>query len=299
MLSKGIILAGGSGSRLYPITASYSKQLAAVYDKPLIYYPLNTLISLGIKDILIISTEQMLPLYKKLLENAHLLNLNIVFEIQKDPKGIAEAFIIGADFIGNDNVCLILGDNIFYGINFIFRENTIQNPNTIFGLYVKEPEKYGVINFSTENKVIEIIEKPQNYISNYAIPGIYHYDCDVVNIAKKLKPSARNELEITDINNILLKENKLDVVMLGRDVVWFDCGDSKSLLDASNFIFSIEDRHGIKVGCYEESIYNAGFVNTEQMLKYIETLPNCNYKNYLVNIFQKNNIVNRPYTMFS
>ena len=279
MKTKGIILAGGSGSRLHPITSVYSKQLATVYDKPLIYYPLNTLISLGIKDVLIISAEEMLPLYKKLFRNSDILGLHINYEVQQKPKGIAEAFIIGADFIGRENVCLILGDNIFYG-NF---KNDSNNVNKIFGLYVKEPQRYGVIKFTQQNEPIEIIEKPQSHISNYAVPGIYFYDYNVINIAKKLKPSARNELEITDINNILLREKILDVVMLDSGITWFDCGTPKSLLDASNFIYSIENRHGIKVGCYEESMYSTGFADKEQMLEYIKTLPDCDYKNYLIN----------------
>ena len=282
MHTKGIILAGGSGSRLYPTTTAYSKQLVNVYDKPLIYYPLNTLISLKVRDILIIATSEMIPLYKKLFANSYLLGLNIFFEIQKKPNGIAESFIIAEDFIGNEDVWLILGDNIFYGANFIFKKNK----NTIFGLYVKEPEKYGVIRFEDKNKPVEIIEKPYKYISNYAVPGIYYYDCNVVDIAKKLKPSARNELEITDVNNILLEEKLLDITMLEKEVVWFDCGNSKSLLEASNFIFSIEERHGIKVGCYEETIYNANSINKKQFLTYIDTFPICDYKNYLNKFFR-------------
>lgn len=288
MKLKGIILAAGSGTRLYPITAAYNKQLAIVYDKPLIYYPLNTLIAAGITDILIISTIEMLPLYKQLFLNSHLIGLNISFEIQKEPNGIAEAFIIAKDFIGNDNVCLILGDNIFYGTN-LHKNNKI-NSNIIYGLYVKTPERYGVINFNSKNEVTEVIEKPQKYISNYAVPGIYYYNSDVVDIAKNLKPSNRNELEITDINNILLKENNIEVILLERGVSWFDCGDAKSLLDAANFIYSIEERHGKKVGCYEEGLYDVGIIDKEQIEKYIETLPNSNYKNYLINnIHNKHN----------
>ncbi len=284
MKTKGIILAAGSGTRLYPITAAYSKQLAIIYDKPLIYYPLNTLISTGITDILIISTAEMLPLYKKLFANSHLLGLNISFEIQNEPNGIAEAFIIGQDFIGNDNVCLILGDNIFYGTDL--SKNNKMRSNTIFGLYVKTPERYGVIDFNSKNEVSRIIEKPQKYISNYAVPGIYFYSSAVVDIAKKLKPSNRNELEITDINNILLNENSIDVVLLERSVSWFDCGNAKSLIEAANFIYSIEERHGIKVGCYEEELYNAGLINKEQLEKYIAVLPNSDYKHYLTNSIQ-------------
>jgi glucose-1-phosphate thymidylyltransferase len=293
MKTKGIILAGGFGTRLYPITQAYSKQLISVYDKPMLYYPLNTLISLSIKDILIISVKEMLPLYKKLLERVSLLGLNIEYAIQDSPKGIAEAFIIGERFVGNDNVCLILGDNIFYGADSVLYSsinnhniNSPDNVNTIFALYVKDAHRYGVVMF--ENNVpIKIVEKPKTYISNYVIPGIYYYSCDVINIAKVLKPSNRKELEITDINNILLKENKLNVVMLNRGVTWLDCGTPQSLLAASNFISSVEERHGIKVGCFEETAYKMNFCVQEQLIKYVNVLPDCDYKNYLHNIFSK------------
>ncbi|MCL2039619.1 MAG: sugar phosphate nucleotidyltransferase [Bacteroidetes bacterium] len=296
MKVKGIILAAGSGHRLYPITAAYSKQLSIVYDKPLIYYPLNTLISAGITDILLISTFDMLPLYRKLFANSHLIGLNMSYAVQESPNGIAEAFIIGADFIGDDNVCLVLGDNIFYGANL--PSSSKIRRNTIFGLYVKMPERYGVISFNSDNSIAEIVEKPQKYISNYVVPGIYYYDNSVVDIARYLVPSRRNELEITDINNILLRSNNIDVVLLDKGVSWFDCGDAKSLLEAANFIHFIEERHGIKIGCYESELYNSGLISKEQLTKYIDALPNSHYKYYLINTQNKSNIIQGNVALF-
>ena len=294
MKTKGIILAGGAGSRLYPLSKIYSKQLIAVYDKPMIYYPFTTLIAAGISDILIISDEDTLPFYQKLFNDGKNLGLSIEYAVQAEPNGIAESFIIGKHFIGNNNVALILGDNIFYGSNEIFfdaiktftsnKNNNINNANgIIFALYVNEPERYGVVRFS-ENEPIEIIEKPQNYVSNYAIPGFYIYDSSVVQVAENLKPSKRNELEITDVNNYYLAKKQLAVLKLGTGITWLDCGTPQSLVDASNFMASIEERHGLKLGCPEEESLKMNFINKQQLLDYANKLPICNYRNYLVKI---------------
>jgi glucose-1-phosphate thymidylyltransferase len=289
MTTKGIILAGGYGTRLFPITKMYSKQLIAVFDKPMLYYPLNTLIIAGIKDILIISNTETLILYQQLLGDGKSAGLNISYAVQDKPNGIAEAFIIAEDFIGIDNVCLILGDNIFYGADYVFydainQSKAMQSTNHIFALYVSEPQRYGVVKFDDNKHPIEIIEKPTKFISNYAIPGFYIYDCNVVNIAKSLKPSNRNELEITDINNILLKDNKLEITILDRTVTWLDCGTPQSLLSASNFIASAEERYGKKFGCYEETAYKKGFISRKQLLSICEALPISQYTEYLMNI---------------
>ncbi len=285
--TKGIILAGGAGSRLYPISAIYSKQLVTVYDKPMIYYPFSMLISIGIREILIISDKKTLPFYEKLFGNGNSLGLEISYALQEEPRGIAEAFIIGEKFIGEDNVTLILGDNIFYG-NINYFTNAVKNTKiaTIFAIYVKEPERYGVIQFDKENRPIDIIEKPQNFISNFAVPGFYVYDNSVVSIAKELRPSTRGELEITDINRHYLNNKQLEVVKIQQGIAWLDCGTPDSLLDASNFIASIEERQGLKIGCPEEAALTKNFLTIEQFKKYITSIPNCDYKKYLENIIK-------------
>ena len=286
--TKGIILAGGTGSRLYPLSKIYSKQLVAVFDKPMIYYPISTLISAGISEILIISDEAMLAIYQKMFGTGKKLGLKIDYAIQAEPNGIAEAFIIGKDFINSNNVALILGDNIFYGTDNIFfdavkKANTVDNfSGIIFALYVNAPERYGVVKFSDKQTPQEIIEKPKKYISNYAVPGFYIYNSSVVRVAENLKPSARGELEITDINNYFLKNENLEVITLQTGVTWLDCGTPNSLLNASNFIASIEGRHGVKLGCYEEAAYKMKFVTNEKLLDYSNELPDCDYKNYLI-----------------
>lgn len=289
--TKGIILAGGYGTRLYPLTQLYSKQLVAVYDKPMIYYPLTTMVSTGIKDILIIADSRSLAAYKDLFIDANLVGLNISYAEQSKPNGIAEAFIIGENFIGKDNVALILGDNLFYGADKYFYD-VVQSENlqnTIFALRVAHPEQYGVIQFAENYErnginPLKIIEKPKTFVSNYAVPGFYVYDKDVVKIAKKLKPSARGELEITDVNNILFENKKLSVKLLDNGATWLDCGTPDSLLQASSFIASVEARHGLKIGCYEEAAYLMNFVSHEKLMTYANKLPQSTYKEYLLNI---------------
>ncbi len=259
---KGIVLAGGSGTRLYPITKGISKQLLPLYDKPMIYYPLSVLMLSGIKDILIISNPEYIENYKMLFGNGNQIGLNIEYKIQKEPKGLAEAFIIGEDFIGNDDVCLVLGDNVFFGHGLTeILKNAVENINkenkaTVFGYYVNDPERYGVVEFNQNGKVISIEEKPEKPKSNYAVVGLYFYPNDVVKKAKEVKPSERGEVEITSINDMYLKENRLKVELLGRGYAWFDTGTHDSLLDASDFIRAIEKRTGLKVACIEEISYN-------------------------------------------
>lgn len=280
---KGIILAGGAGTRLYPITKVYSKQLALLYDKPLIYYPLSILMLGGIKDILIISDKDTIPLYKKLFDNGNNLGLNIDYAIQDAPNGIAEAFIIGESFIGNDSVTLILGDNIFYGkLNYLYQAlEKHQSGGTIFAYQVKDPQRYGIIEFDENDKPISIEEKPKQPKSEYAIPGLYVYDNQVVNISKNLKPSARNELEITDVNRVYLEKNSLDVIKIGRGVAWLDTGTPEALLQAANFFGVIEDRQGLKVACIEEIAYFKGFISKGQLEDITLKMPNSSYKDYL------------------
>lgn len=280
---KGIILAGGAGTRLYPITKVYSKQLALLYDKPLIYYPLSILMLGGIKDILIISDKDTIPLYKKLFDNGNNLGLNIDYAIQDAPNGIAEAFIIGKNFIGNDSVTLILGDNIFYGkLNYLYQAlEKHQSGGTIFAYQVKDPQRYGIIEFDENDKPISIEEKPKQPKSEYAIPGLYVYDNQVVNISKNLKPSARNELEITDVNRVYLEKNSLDVIKIGRGVAWLDTGTPEALLQAANFFGVIEDRQGLKVACIEEIAYFKGFISKGQLEDITLKMPNSSYKDYL------------------
>jgi len=285
---KGIILAGGSGSRLYPITKVYSKQLALLYDKPLIYYPLSVLMLGGIKEILIISDADTIPLYEKLFNNGSQIGLSIEYSVQQAPKGIAEAFIIGEKFIGNDNVTLILGDNIFYGyLDFLYKAFDNHKFATVFAYQVNDPERYGVIEFDTEGKAISIEEKPKTPKSNYAVPGIYIYNNEVVNISKNLEPSQRGELEITDVNKKYMSKGKLFVEKIGRGIAWLDTGTPQALLKASNFFGVIDERQGLKVGCIEEISYRKGFINRNQFQSVIENIPECTYRSYLQNILKE------------
>jgi glucose-1-phosphate thymidylyltransferase len=285
--TKGLILAGGAGTRMYPMTSLYSKQLIAVYDKPMIYYPLSTLILSGIREVLIISNTETLPHYKKLFGNGSQLGMNIEYALQEAPRGISEAFIVGEKFIGNDNAFLILGDNIFYGY-LDFLRNAVKNSKnaTVFGYYVKDPERYGVVEFDRSGKAISIEEKPKIPKSNYAVPGIYIFDNSCIERAKKQKPSARGELEITDLIKSYLDEKKLDVVKIGRGIAWLDSGTPDSLLDASNFIASIELRQGLKIGCIEESAYESGFIDKKGLTNAIKDMPNSFYRNYLENLIR-------------
>ncbi len=285
---KGIILAGGSGSRLYPITKIYSKQLAMIYDKPLIYYPLSVLMLAGIKDILIISDENTIPLYQKLFNTGTQIGLSISYEIQKAPNGIAEAFIIGEKFIGKDQVSLILGDNIFYGkLDFFYKAIQQKSGATIFGYQVSDPERYGVIEFDENGKAISIEEKPKYPKSNYAVPGLYVYDNRVIEIAKNLKPSWRGELEITDVNIEYLKMGELKVEKIGRGVAWLDTGTPEALLKASNFFGVIEDRQGLKVACIEEIAFKKGFITKEQFKDLISQIPKSMYRDYLEKVLKE------------
>ena len=280
---KGIILAGGSGKRLYPITKVYSKQLALIYDKPLIYYPLSILMLGGIKDILVISDKDTIPLYQKLFEDGSKLGLTISYAVQDSPNGIAEAFIIGEEFIGDDNVTLILGDNIFYGnLGFLYNAlETHQDGATIFAYKVTDPERYGIIEFDKSGKALSIEEKPQNPRSSFAVPGIYIYDNNVVEISKNLDPSPRGELEITDVNKVYMGKEQLQVQQIGRGVAWLDTGTPEALLAASNFFGVIEDRQGMKVACLEEIAFVKKFINKVQLELLIEEIPSSLYKDYL------------------
>ena len=279
---KGIILAGGSGSRMYPISLCYSKQLVMIYDKPMIYYPLSTLMLAGIRDILIISNQDTIPLYQKLFNDGSQLGLNIQYKIQPEPKGIAEAFILGKDFIDNDRVTLILGDNIFYGkMDFIRQAIVNNNGATVFGYYVNDPHRYGVVEFDNEGNVVSLEEKPLKPNSNYAVVGLYVYNNVVVDYVKELKPSARGELEITDLNKIYLKENKLRVEIIGRGIAWLDTGTPQALLDVSTFIGAIEKRQGLKVACIEEVAYMMNYIDLEKLNSIIDKLPDSDYRYYL------------------
>lgn len=279
---KGIILAGGTGSRMYPITKVYSKQLALIYDKPLIYYPLSLLMLGGIRDILIISDEQTIPLYQRLFEVGKHLGINISYRIQEEPRGIAEAFIIGEEFIDDDSVTLILGDNIFYGyFNFFYEALKNNTGATIFGYRVQDPERYGIIEFDKKGNAISIEEKPKKPKSQFAVPGLYIYDNDVCGIAKNLKPSVRGELEITDVNREYLNLGKLKVVQIGRGVAWLDTGTPEALLKASSFFGVIEDRQGLKVGCVEEIAYKMKFITGDEFLTLVNSIPKSLYRDYL------------------
>ena len=287
---KGLILAGGSGTRLYPITKGVSKQLLPVYDKPMIYYPLSVLMLAGIQEILIISTPEDLPNFEKLLGNGNDLGLKLSYKVQPSPDGLAQAFILGNEFIGNDDVCLILGDNIFYGHGLIkMLQNAVKNIKeekkaTVFGYYVQDPERYGVAEFDKEGNVTSIEEKPKTPKSNYAVVGLYFYTNDVVQIAKQIKPSHRGELEITSVNQEYLQQNRLKVELMGRGFAWLDTGTHDSLLEAGQFIETIEKRQGLKVACLEEIAYHMGYIDAKQILKLAEPLKKNGYGQYLLNL---------------
>jgi len=282
---KGIILAGGKATRLFPVTKETCKQLLPIYDKPMIYYPLSVLMLAGIKDILIISTPQDTSKFKDLLGSGESLGINISYAIQQKPRGIAEAFIVGEKFIGKDSVSLILGDNIFYGqglSKLLNKAVTNLNGAVVFGYYVKDPQRYGVIEFDKDQKVLSIEEKPKKPKSNYAVCGLYFYDNEVIKIAKSLKPSARGELEITDVNNDYLKKGKLHTELLNRGYAWLDTGTHDSLLDASYFIKTVEERQGLKIGCIEEIAYRMNFITKEQLKKLAEEISKSSYGKYLI-----------------
>ena len=287
---KGIILAGGSGTRLYPITKSVSKQSLPIYDKPMIYYPMSVLMLAGIKDILIISTPRDLPTFKELFGNGNDLGLNIEYAVQEKPNGLAEAFIIGEKFIGDNKVALVLGDNIFYGYGFSerLRRAVERDEATIFGYQVVNPEAFGVVEFDKDFNVLSIEEKPEVPKSNYAVPGLYFYDNDVVEIAKNVKPSERGELEITAINNEYLRRGKLKVELFGRGMAWLDTGTHKGLLDASNYVESIQTRQGLYIACLEEIAYRKGYINKEQLLELAKPLMKTEYGKYLVKVSNEN-----------
>ena len=283
---KGIILAGGSGTRLHPITLAVSKQLMPVYDKPMIYYPLSTLMYAGIRDILIISTPQDLPLFKQLLGDGKKLGCNFQYAEQANPNGLAEAFIIGKDFIGNDKVALILGDNIFYGsgLKELLQSNNNPDGGVIYAYHVLDPERYGVVEFDKSGKALSIEEKPKNPKSNYAVPGIYFYDNSVVEIAANIKPSARGELEITDVNNVYLKKGKLSVSILDKGTAWLDTGTFASLMQAAQFVEVIEERQGLKIGAIEEAAYEMGYISKEQLVALAEPLLKSGYGKHLLQL---------------
>jgi glucose-1-phosphate thymidylyltransferase len=284
---KGIILAGGSGTRLYPITSAISKQMLPVYDKPMIYYPLSVLMLAGIREILIISTPRDLPGFRSLLGDGKSLGLDFSYKEQPSPDGLAQAFVLGEEFIGNDPVCMILGDNIFYGHGFgdaLLKTAEMKKGACIFGYYVTDPERYGVVEFDKNNKVLSIEEKPLQPRSNYAVTGLYFYDNTVVNKAKLLKPSPRGELEITDLNKVYLEEGTLNIRLMGRGMAWLDTGTYESLLQASNFIATLEQRQGLKASCIEEIAYKRGFINKNQLLKLAQPIKNSQYGKYLLRI---------------
>ena len=283
---KGIILAGGSGTRLHPLTLSVSKQLMPVYDKPMIYYPLSTLLQAGISEILIISTPHDLPAFKKLLGDGSQLGCRFEYAVQEVPNGLAQAFVIGETFIGDDDVALILGDNIFYGVgvsNLLKRYNK-PNGGVIFAYHVADPERYGVVEFDTDQKAVSIEEKPENPKSNYAVPGLYFYDNDVVSIAKSIEPSARGEYEITDVNKEYLRRGKLKVGILDRGTAWLDTGTFSSLMQAGQFVQVIEERQGLKIGCIEESAFRSGFINLEDLRSIAKPLMKSGYGKYLMEL---------------
>ncbi|MFZ5947349.1 MAG: glucose-1-phosphate thymidylyltransferase RfbA [Stygiobacter sp.] len=286
---KGIILAGGSGTRMYPMTKVYSKQLVTIYDKPLIYYPLSVLMLAGIKEILIISNDETIPLYKKLFDNGNNIGLDIQYVVQPAPNGIAQSFILGENFIGDDSVALILGDNIFYGKLDFFYKAVERNDigATIFAYQVNDPERYGIVEFDEKGKAISIEEKPKIPKSNYAVPGLYVYDNKVVEISKNLKPSARGELEITDVNKKYLELGELKVEKVGRGVAWLDTGTPEALLKAAQFFGVIEDRQGLKVACIEEIAFAKGFIDKQQFRKVIDSIPKSLYRDYLEKIFEE------------
>jgi len=287
---KGIILAGGKGTRLYPLTMSISKQILPVYDKPMIYYPLSVLMLANIREILIISTERDLPVFKELLKDGSELGLKLEYKVQEKPNGLAEAFIIGEEFIGDDNVALILGDNIFYGSGFtglLEEMSKIEDGAAIFGYPVKDSRAYGVVEFDETGKAISLEEKPENPKSNYAIPGLYFYDNTVVEKAKNVKPSARGEIEITTVNEIYLSEGKLNVKNLGRGIIWFDTGTHEALLEASNYVEAIQKRQGFYIACLEEIAYKKGWINEKDIEKKIEGTKMNDYQKYLSLLIKK------------
>lgn len=287
---KGIILAGGSGTRLYPLTKVTSKQLLPIYDKPMIYYPMSVLMNAGIRDILIISTPQDTPRFENLLGDGHQFGISLSYAVQSSPDGLAQAFIIGADFIGSDNVAMVLGDNIFAGHGLRSRLHTaVENAEngrgaTVFGYYVDDPERFGIVEFDSNGKAVSIEEKPQNPKSNYCVTGLYFYDNNVIKYAKKLKPSARGELEITDLNKIYLKNNQLNVELLGQGFTWLDTGTHESLVDATNFVKTVEDHQHRKIACLEEIAYLNGWISKEEVLKVYEEVKKNQYGQYLLDV---------------
>lgn len=287
---KGIILAGGSGTRLYPLTIAVSKQLMSVYDKPMIYYPLSTLMLAGIDDILIITTPDDSASFQHLLGDGSQWGISLSYAVQPSPDGLAQAFVIGEQFIGNDSACLILGDNIFYAEGLAERLQAVtqqESGATVFGYYVDDPERYGVVDFDAEGRAVSIVEKPENPASNYAVTGLYFYDNDVVEIAKNIKPSARGELEITDVNNVYLQRGDLNVERLSRGTAWLDTGTMNSLMDAANFIRVVEERQGLKIACPEEIAYRQGFIDAEKLIAIAEPVRKSGYGEYLLNMVNR------------